>query len=325
MLITMELLLLVATVPALGYALVSAAVAHHWTRARRREPAVPTTHPELARDQVEFAARDGKARLAAWYFPAMPRRGAVIFVHGKDGCRGDELKSPTMALAHHLQAHGLSVLMIDLRGHGRSSRSRLSYGVHETEDVLGACDYLIARGYQPGRIGVLGASMGGVAALKAAVREPALGAVVADSPFADFGQMLQRHFARLTHLPDFVRPGAVLAARLLTGVHLPSLQLAREVEGLRRRPVLVVHGEHDPLVPASEGKAIADACAARLWLTTSGTHLGSFREQPQIYAAIMQRFFLRHLVDEIIDGASSLPSPLDTGGPYDASARRRGE
>lgn len=324
MLITMELLLLVATVPLLSYALVCGAVANRWTRARRRLPVVPPTHPDLARDQVEFMARDGKARLAAWYFPAMPRRGAVIFVHGKDGCRGDELKSPTLELAQHLQAHGLSVLMIDLRGHGRSSRSRLSYGVHETEDVLGAVDYLIARGYQPGRIGVLGASMGGVAALKAAVREPALGAVVADSPYADFAMLLQRHFGRLTHMPDFVRPGVVLAARLLTRVDLPKLHLVLELEALRRRPVLVVHGEHDPLVPASEGKAIADACAARLWLTSSGTHLGSFREQPQIYAAIMQRFFLRHLVDEIIDGASTLASPLATSAPYDALAGGQG-
>jgi dipeptidyl aminopeptidase/acylaminoacyl peptidase len=48
--------------------------------------------------------------------------------------------------------------MIDLRGHGGSSTARLTYGARESQDVLGAVDWLRARGH--GRIGVLGASMG---------------------------------------------------------------------------------------------------------------------------------------------------------------------
>jgi alpha-beta hydrolase superfamily lysophospholipase len=64
------------------------------------------------------------------------------------------LKGSTVALARQLGEHGLSVLMIDLRGHGASTRARLTYGVREREDVLGAVDYLLDRGYAPGAIGV---------------------------------------------------------------------------------------------------------------------------------------------------------------------------
>ena len=48
--------------------------------------------------------------------------------------------------------------------------------------MLGAVDYLLARGMAPAGVGVLGASIGASAALLAAAEEPAIRAVVADSP-----------------------------------------------------------------------------------------------------------------------------------------------
>src|SRR5207247_5020959 len=112
---------------------------------------------------------------------------------------------------------GISVLRIDLRGHGSSSAARLSYGAAERHDVLGAVDWLLERGYDAGRIGVLGASMGASTALLACAEETAIGALVADSPFADFGTMIERQYRRLSGgLPAFLLPGALGCARLLT-------------------------------------------------------------------------------------------------------------
>ncbi|HUG24197.1 alpha/beta fold hydrolase [Piscinibacter sp.] len=89
---------------------------------------------------------------------------------------------------------GFSVLTIDLRGHGTSSPARLTYGARERHDVLGAVDWLRAQGHS--RIGLLGASMGAATALMAAAHEPAISALVVDSPFADFAQMIERHLLR---------------------------------------------------------------------------------------------------------------------------------
>lgn len=279
----------------LAYLLVCSYIAHRFTHIRRKLPQLQQAHPELDRQQVRFAARDGRARIDAWYLPAKPRQGAVILVHGKDACRGDELKSPTFTLAQRLRDAGISVLMIDLRGHGTSSRARLSYGWNERHDVLGAVDYLLERGYAAGRIGVLGASMGGAAAVLAAAEEPAIGALVSDSAFASFEAMIERQYAKMARLPHCFLPGALVIGRLLLGVDVRRVQPLMHMPRLRGRPVLVIHSHGDRFVPASDAHALAQACGAECWRTDTEGHIGSYRALTQAYEERVTTFFARHL------------------------------
>jgi dipeptidyl aminopeptidase/acylaminoacyl peptidase len=274
---------------ALVYAAVCLLVALRFTRARRQRPApwLETAQP------VQLPARDGRARIDGWYLCTAPARGAVLFVHGKDGCRGDELKSPSGPLAQALAAAGFAVLAIDLRGHGSSSRARLTYGAREQHDVLGAVDWLRAHGHA--RVGVLGASMGASTALLAAAAEPAIAAVVADSPFADFAQMIERQFRRLSHLPGFFLPGALAAGRLLTGVDLRRVCPLASAAALAGRPVLVIHSTGDRFVPVADAHAIAAASGADLWTTATRCHIGSYGGAPAAYTARVLGFFNRHL------------------------------
>jgi alpha-beta hydrolase superfamily lysophospholipase len=109
----------------------------------------------------------------------------VIIAHGVGGCRGREFTTHSLELVKHLISSGFAVLVIDLRGHGASGGARMTYGIRERREVLGAVDWLLAQGYAAGAIGVLGTSMGGVAAIGAAGEEPAIGALISDS--ADAG------------------------------------------------------------------------------------------------------------------------------------------
>ncbi len=279
----------------LCYVAVCSLVAHRFTRSRRTPPQAQQRHPSLDDRQVHFPARDGRARIDAWYLAAKPRRGAVVLVHGKDACRGDELKSPTFALVRTLLDAGLSVLCIDLRGHGTSSNARLSYGWHERHDVLGAVDYLIERGYTPGRIGVLGASMGGAAALLAAAQERAIGAVVTDSAFADFHQMIHRQYTKLARLPHCFLPGALVIGRLFMGVEVRRVRPLDHMAQLRGRPVLLIHAEGDRFVPADDASALARAAGAECWRTESDGHIGSYRHLPRAYTERVVAFFATHL------------------------------
>lgn len=278
----------------LAYLLVCAMLAWRFTRVQRNPPQLQEDLPELERQQVHFPARDGRARIDAWYLPAKPRQGAVILVHGKDGSRGT-LKSPTLALARRLGAVGISVLMIDLRGHGTSSAARLSYGWHERHDVLGAVDYLLERGYAAGRIGVLGISMGGTAVVLAAAEEAAIGAVVADSAFASFEQMIERQYARQVAWPAVFLPGALAIGRLLIGVDVRRVQPLACMPLLRDRPVLVIHSQGDRFVPASDAHALAAACGGECWRTDSQGHTSSYRAVPLAYEVRVATFFARHL------------------------------
>lgn len=291
------------------YTTVCACVALRFTRARRQQPA-----PWLAAAQaVRLTARDGRAQIAGWYLDPGAARGAVLFVHGKDACRGDELKSPSGPLAEALAAAGFAVLAIDLRGHGGSSRARLTYGAHEQHDVLGAVDWLRRRGHA--QVGVLGASMGASTALMAAAAEPGIQALVADSPFADFAQMIERQFRRLSRLPACFLPGALAVGRLLTGVDLRRLCPLNHARGLHGRPVLVIHSEGDRFVPLADAQAIAAASGGDLWTTDSKGHIGSFGAAPEAYTARVLAFFSRHLAGDAAPQADhGRPAP-DTAAP----------
>lgn len=282
------------------YAAVCAAIADRFTRSRRvasSEAGSNDAAAGLAADQVHFPARDGRARIEAWYLAAKPRRAAVVFVHGKDARRGDELKAPTLALARRLVDSGVSVLMIDLRGHGSSSASRLSYGQLERYDVLGAVDWLLDRGYPSDAIGVLGGSMGAATALLAAADEPMLRALVVDSPFADFAEMIERQYRKLSGgLPNWLLPGALLIGRWLSGTQLRRICPLQAAATLRERAVLVIHSSDDRFIPVQDGHRIAAACGGELWVTDGPGHLGSYRNAPRAYEERVVAFFAQHLL-----------------------------
>jgi dipeptidyl aminopeptidase/acylaminoacyl peptidase len=280
---------LAAVLLASAYTGVAGAVAQRFTSARR------VSSGRLPAQALFFPARDGRATIAASYWPAAQVRGAVVFVHGKDACRGEELKGDSRALARHFNAAGMAVLMIDLRGHGDSSRARLTYGHLERHDVLGAVDWLRARGH--GRIGVLGVSMGGASSLLAAADEPGIHALVTDSAFADFGQMIQRQFCKLSGLPGVVLPGALAICQALTGVALRAVRPLDAAARLAGRPCLMIHSAGDRFVPAQDAERLAAAARAELWITPSEGHIGSYRAAPAQYAERVVGFFARHLLE----------------------------
>ena len=304
-LVTAAAVALVAALAAVAYLAACAVVAQRFTRARRKLPDLHTEHPRLAQQAVRFPARDGRAMIDGWYLPTWPQAGAVVFVHGKDACRGDELKAPTMALAQSLRSRGLSVLMIDLRGHGHSSDARLTYSEHERHDVLGAVDFLRSLGYAPGCIGLLGASLGASTALRAAAAEPAVGGVVADTPFADFGAMMRTQFRRLTGLPLWFLPGALVIGRLLSGVQAAAVRPVDDMPALRGRPVLVIHSLLDSFIPVAHGRMIARASGGRLWLTRAPRHIGSYAAMQHTYTAVVSDFFCLHLLGSAVDHTRS--------------------
>lgn len=283
-----------ATLLLASYTGVAGFVAQRFTSAQRRLPC--SEGGGAAARNVRFAARDGLASISAWYLPAAaagPSGRAVVFVHGKDACRGEELKGPTFALAQRFNEAGIAVLMIDLRGHGHSSRARLTYGQRERFDVLGAVDWLRAQGHA--HIGVLGASMGAASTLLAAADEPAIEALVADSAFADFGQMIERQYRKLTRLPAWVLPGALAIGRALTGVQLRQVRPVDAARRLAGRPCLLIHSAGDRFIPSADSRRLASAAGADLWITNSLGHVGSYRAEPAAYTERVLGFFEQHL------------------------------
>lgn len=274
------------------YTVIAVVVAHLFTTPRRVQP---HAHGGSPCERVQFRARGESLQLIASYRRAPGALAVVLLVHGRDACRGEELRGTTESLVLELITRGLSVMMVDLRGHGDSDHARLTFGRRERRDILGAVDFLRGRGYASGRIGVLGASMGGASAIAAAAEEPAIGALITDSAFASLHEVLAAQFTRLTRLPLFVLAGALVAARALTGEDLLHDAPHENMRRLRGRPTLVIHAEHDPFVPVHHAHVLAQAGESAIWITDGHKHLSSFGVAGADYLERVGVFFAQHL------------------------------
>lgn len=292
--------LAVALAALVAYAGVAYVMARQVTRAERVAPEESPARYGLDYENVVFPARGGRVSLRGWYVAAAggSRAAAVVFVHGIHVNRASD---HALEIAARLQAAGYGVLLFDLRGHGESGGRTVSGGYFERQDLLGAVDLLRARGVPDGRIGVIGNSMGGAVAILAAALEPAIGAVVADSPYARAEDLVPQETARATGVPawsvvPFV-PGMRVAARLVFGIDLAAL--APEAAAARLDlPLLLIHGTADTRVPAAHSERIRRASRnprTVLWLVPGAGHVEAYEVAPEEYVARVLAYFERQL------------------------------
>lgn len=280
-----------------SYIGIAALAAWRFTTPRRRTPSPDPATAGLRFEDTWFSARGEPVTIAAWHLPAPQATRAIIIAHGVGGCRGKEFTVGSHQLLEHLVECGFTVLVLDLRGHGASSPAPMTYGLSERHDVLGAVDWLMKRGYAPSAIGVLGIGMGGVAAIGAAHAEPAIGALVLDSAYADFSVMIWRHFQAYSRLPRAFLPAALILGRVFTGAWLARLHPAALLQALGPRPAMIIHARGDGVVPIADAQALAHASGGLLWLTDGSSHLGSFAADPQAYCQRIEQFFSAALAE----------------------------
>src|SRR5260221_10444846 len=93
----------------------------------------------------------------AFYMPGKPDAPALINVHG---WRSSRHSKPDMDRAIALRELGYNVLSIDLQDNGGDTveDGQLSMGYKEGYDVLGAFDYLLARGFTSEKNGIMSIS-----------------------------------------------------------------------------------------------------------------------------------------------------------------------
>lgn len=264
------------------------------TLTRRRAPdpaAVPADHG-LPGEPVAFPSRDG-LKLRGWFIPAPSPRGTVIFCHGHAGSLDPDLR---YAPAFHKR--GYNVLAFDFRGHGRSEGQVVSMGTLERLDLLGAVDWLARRGID--RAGVLGFSMGGRVAIRAAVETDAIAAVVSDGGPATLLEAVSAG-ARERGLPGFLSGPVTRLALWLAGrragCDLTEADAVRWVGRLSPRALMLIHGGRDPFVSTAAVRELFAAAGEpkELWIVPEAGHRQVDRLRPEEYRDRVIGFFDRHL------------------------------
>jgi len=206
----------------------------------------------LAFEDVELTAGDG-IRIHGWYIPHPDAAHTLLFLHGNAGNishRGDSI-----AIFHRL---GLSILIIDYRGYGRSSGHPSEAGLYL--DALAAWDHLVDdRGLAPAEIIVFGRSLGASVAADLASRVQPAG-VILESGFSSARDMASHLYPGL-HRVLYVRLDFDAAERLSRS----------------RSPVLVLHSPNDEIVPYGLGRRLFEAAREpKRFVELKGSHNNGF-------------------------------------------------
>jgi pimeloyl-ACP methyl ester carboxylesterase len=222
-------------------------------------------------------------------------RGTVLVVHGFRN-RAFWMRDTANLLA----GSGYRAVLVDLRGHGRSSGDWLSYGVHESADLSQVIDALEERGLVAGRLGVYGISLGASTAIQLAGRDPRVAAVAAVAPFASMRDEVP-HYFRTVFLParwidDATLQEAIDHAGWLGGFDPDEASALRAIRQTAA-PVLIVHGTDDWLVPPQNGILLHTAAprSSQLVLLPGLGHVTIWQDPRGEVALLMRNWFDRHL------------------------------
>lgn len=225
----------------------------------------------LTYEAVTLHTDDG-VTLDAWFVPTPRPLATVIFCHGNAGNISHRLD--TLKVLNEL---GLSTLIFDYRGYGRSQGNPSEKGTYR--DGSAAWRYLTEeRGVREQEIVLFGRSLGGaVAAHLAEHHTPA--ALILESTF--------------TSVPDLAATlYPFLPARLLARFRYDAETSLHAIT----RPVLVIHSREDEIIPFEHGRALyAAAREPKRFLELHGSHNEAFFSGREHYMQGLREFLAAHL------------------------------
>lgn len=225
----------------------------------------------LPYEAITLTTADGVS-LDAWYVPTEHARGVLLYAHGNGG-----------NISHRIDAirlfrdMGLSVLIFDYRGYGKSTGKPSEEGTYR--DAEAAWQYLVQqRGTAPRRIVMFGESLGGAVAAHLAAQHPP-GALILASAF--------------TSVPDMAAGlYPYLPVRWLSRYRYDTRRYLQEV----RAPVLLLHSPEDEIIPYRHGRALYEAAREpRQFLELRGGHNDLFFANEEVFASEVGRFVKQHL------------------------------
>jgi fermentation-respiration switch protein FrsA (DUF1100 family) len=271
---------------------------------RSVRPAVTPADSGLAYDVVPLRARDGTV-LEGWWI--RPRDGArrrdlatIVLAHAADGERPDALtgKAGMLRQAAWLSRAGFIVLAFDFRSYGGSEGHRTTGGYLEQQDLEAAIRLAHERSLKA-PVAVVGEGMGATVGLAVMAQDPSLVALVADSPVLSWYQGLARTEGVNSGEPWWARGACpTLVEWSLAGdlgprpagenVALTAAPLAGA------RPVMVILGDRDILVPAAVRSRLVTALgrgnASWAWPVEGTDRLRAFDRGPAEYEGKVAEF-----------------------------------
>jgi len=249
----------------------------NWANASRRTPAAVGA----AFEDLRIKSADGPP-LAGWWVGHPRAEGrTVVMLHGIH----DSKASMVGRLEVLRQARPVNVCIMDLRAHGDSGGSELTYGLRESADLSAVLAHLAQRpDVDAKRLVVLGTSLGAAIALRSAPTEARIAGVIAEAPFVDLVTAVRERFVAF-HVPRFCFGAVRLWFPRQTGWRMEDVDL-RDPVAKMRCPVLFLHGDADDETPAAHSQELHRLCGStdkKLVMVPEGSHVDLHRVAPDLW------------------------------------------
>ncbi len=150
----------------------------------------------------------------------------------------------------------------------------------------------------PERIGLYGVSMGGAAILRAMPHLPQARFAIVESTYADIHEVVGAGITRHTGLASF--PFAQIIIWMLgneAGADLSQLVIVESVQQIAPRPLLILHGAADPLIPVRQAQILYEAAGEPKVFHSfaNGVHGGLHSVQAKDYERTVLDFIRQYL------------------------------
>ncbi|GJL65628.1 MAG: hypothetical protein NPIRA05_05990 [Nitrospirales bacterium] len=186
-------------------------------------------------------------RLFSWFIDAGPQQPVLLWCHGNAGNISHRLSNVS-----ELHRRGISVMIFDYRGYGKSTGVPSETGFYQ--DALTAYDFLRThKNVHPKRLVIFGRSLGTSVAGEVA-RQRSVAGLILEGAFPSIQSMADHHYFGLP------------AHWFLNS----QFNLTEKLSDISR-PILVIHGEHDTIVPIKFGKQVYEAATSpKQWYPVPG-------------------------------------------------------
>ena len=220
---------------------------------------------ELRAEELTITTEDG-VTLHGWWIAGSGDR-VLIWYHGNAGNIADRLPNARW----FVEQLGVSVVLVDYRGYGRSAGTPDEAGVYR--DGLAIYDAAVARGVAARDIVLFGRSLGGAVATEVALRRPA-GALVLEAAFRSARAMARVHY--------WFVPSALVRTRLDNESKIGRVTV----------PTLFLHGDRDRIVPLDHSRRLFERAArpAHFHVVEGAGHNDTYLVGGALYADVWRAF-----------------------------------
>lgn len=242
----------------------------------------PSTVAAVAYESICIPTHDG-LELDAWFVAQRGSDKTMLICHGAGANKGNFV----WFLVPFFHT-GYNLAIFDFRGHGASDGHTITYGLRERYDVIAVVDWLKRHRPEQSRVVVgLGSSQGALALALAAADDPRIDAVVLDSPFVSPRELAHHHAGRIPLIGPALADLVLASMSLQSGVNFFSKNYSAEQAMARmgRRPVFIIRGEHDIVMPRSHATRLYQAARGprQIW-HGPGLHSNIVTTDPDTYA-----------------------------------------